>query len=979
MMIMRRSQSGLLRGRSNGARSRVGLLGLAVLATAGLLASLPTGFPGAMATPGMGGKMPGQMPPGMPPGMMPADREPAGASPADAPAAAAARATAPQRYWLDNGIEVLMLPDPASRIVTSMVVIKTGSAWETLQSSGASHFLEHMLFNGTERRTQEELYAATDFYGAFNNAFTRRTHVAFMMAVAEPYLGRALDLQADMLLRSTIPADHFEKERGIIMEELAKDLASGVYQRDRLLQAETYPGCGYGLPVLGTAGSLEVLSRDTVTDFYERNYIPERMQVVLLGGFDPSVARDSLAHYWGAAAAAGVRFEAPPAPPPIDATRYIEHALPLPQARLRIVWDAPAPGDPDYLAAEAAVALLASDDASPLAQAVKGQHPDWIQSWGMGLAGGYGFGRLILDLDLAPGAPLREIAATVTAAWGRLPEISAERLAAWQTAQRAAQLYARQRSYMFAPLTAHIAALEGLWALERRVPRIAELTAAEVALAAGRLGRGANLQIAIEALSPTAAGAQAARGAAPVSAAAAGETAAVLAPYSVTDTLLASGTHLLWLETPPSGVLSAYVLIEGRNYLERRGEHGATEMLHTLMGTATDGYDEAALTAALEAVGAELQTADRAFLPFDDRYTRRDFSFLRFQCLEEYAAEGIGLLAEMLHQPRLDPGLIERTRSAMLARLAREAGQAQTQAWRLLRERLYGAEHPEARSPYGDSLSLEGLTAADLAAYHERLLDPRRVWIAISSALPREDVVAFAERIAPEAGASSPRLGFSPEQWELWQAREQLAAQAALHLAQLGGERRVERVRGFEQGYVIEAVLLPAGLGDVESAAASDASRDRAHLPAARIATALLSADLAFELRERQGLAYSIGAGLTPIGDRWLYLARAGTRPENAAAMAAGFREAREGAGALAGARAAQREANAIFGRELRRQEIRVNQAMEAVWSARAGRDPLAWWHAADQLAGAELEAVRRVLRTLARAPKETTLEVIVK
>ena len=82
---------------------------------------------------------------------------------------------------LPNGLQIIMIPDSRVEMAVSYVVINAGVRHETPDINGVTHFLEHMLFNGTDSRTQEELYAEADFLGAFNNAFTRPDFTAFMI------------------------------------------------------------------------------------------------------------------------------------------------------------------------------------------------------------------------------------------------------------------------------------------------------------------------------------------------------------------------------------------------------------------------------------------------------------------------------------------------------------------------------------------------------------------------------------------------------------------------------------------------------------------------------------------------------------------------------------------------------------------------------------------------------------------------------
>jgi predicted Zn-dependent peptidase len=220
-----------------------------------------------------------------------------------------------------------------------------------------------------------------------------------------------------------------------------------------------------------------------------------------------------------------------------------------------------------------------------------------------------------------------------------------------------------------------------------------------------------------------------------------------------------------------------------------------------------------------------------------------------------------------------------------------------------------------------------------------------------------------------------------PARYALWQERGQLGERVGAQLASALEEVRATDPEGqatcsvslgAERSYVLEALMLPPGpLGTAEPEAAGAPPRS-----AWRIATGIVSGNLAFELREQKGMAYGIGASLKPIGNRWLYLAGAGTRPENLAAMAEGFVRVRRGS---AGSDAAEieRTVSRQYGRMLRRQEIRLNQAMFSVWAAREGRAPDAWWQDAEALRRVPDAAVTAALGALAES--DSSLLIVVR
>jgi len=188
-------------------------------------------------------------------------------------------------YQLDNGMEVLLIENHGLPMTGVNVVIKTGSAYETFSTSGMSHMLEHLLFNGTESRTQKELYDAVDLIGGYNNANTGTFYTNFMMVTPAEFIEKGMEIQADMLFHSILPEEKFEKEKGIVLEEIARSLENESSQLERNIKSLLYPGHAVSLPTLGTYTTIESMSRDDVYAYYKNNYVPNNMIMSVVGNF----------------------------------------------------------------------------------------------------------------------------------------------------------------------------------------------------------------------------------------------------------------------------------------------------------------------------------------------------------------------------------------------------------------------------------------------------------------------------------------------------------------------------------------------------------------------------------------------------------------------------------------------------------------------------------------------------------------------
>lgn len=212
-------------------------------------------------------------------------------------------------YQLDNGMQVLLIENPALPMVGANVIIKVGSAYESFSTSGMSHMLEHLLFNGTAGRIQKQLYDDVDRIGGYNNASTTEFYTNFMMVTPAENIKKGMEIQADMLFNSILPIEKFEKEKGIVLEEISKSLVNPAEQFERNTISLLYPGHSLSLPTLGTYSTIQSMKRDDVNSFYENYYVPNNMILSIIGNFQTKAMLAMIKEIYGRANAGQVNYE----------------------------------------------------------------------------------------------------------------------------------------------------------------------------------------------------------------------------------------------------------------------------------------------------------------------------------------------------------------------------------------------------------------------------------------------------------------------------------------------------------------------------------------------------------------------------------------------------------------------------------------------------------------------------------------------
>jgi predicted Zn-dependent peptidase len=211
-------------------------------------------------------------------------------------------------YQLDNGIQVLLIEKKSLPMIGINTVVKVGSAYESFATSGMSHMLEHLLFNGTTTMTQKELYDATDRIGGYNNANTGEYYTNFMMVTPVENIVEGMKIQAAMLFDSVLPEEKFKKEKGIVLEEIAKSLASSYEQEERNINSVIFKGHALSLPTLGTYETIKYMDRDDVYKFYKNYYVPNNMIISVIGNFNTKDMLEKIKEIYGKQKPGNVKY-----------------------------------------------------------------------------------------------------------------------------------------------------------------------------------------------------------------------------------------------------------------------------------------------------------------------------------------------------------------------------------------------------------------------------------------------------------------------------------------------------------------------------------------------------------------------------------------------------------------------------------------------------------------------------------------------
>jgi predicted Zn-dependent peptidase len=188
-----------------------------------------------------------------------------------------------ERTVLPNGIRVVTERMPHVRSVSVGVWIGTGSREESLEQTGISHFIEHMLFKGTAHRSAEQIAREVDSIGGGLDAFTSKELVSYNVKVLDEHLPGAFDIVSDLVRNPRFDPADIDKEKGVVMEELKMEVDSPEYLIHEIFSSNFWKGQSLGRPILGTRQTIRSFNQDNIANYYRDYYTPKNILITAAG------------------------------------------------------------------------------------------------------------------------------------------------------------------------------------------------------------------------------------------------------------------------------------------------------------------------------------------------------------------------------------------------------------------------------------------------------------------------------------------------------------------------------------------------------------------------------------------------------------------------------------------------------------------------------------------------------------------------
>ncbi len=604
-----------------------------------------------------------------------------------------------ERYVLPNGVTVLLKKDTSAPVCSVQVWVKTGSIHEGgYLGAGLSHFLEHMLFKGTERRAGREISATVQSHGGYINAYTTFDRTVYYIDIPSEHTAVAIDLLADAALRSTLPEEEVAKEKNVILREIDMCLDD---PDQRLAQAlfdtafRTHP---YRQPIIGHRDVFAANTREDLLSYYQERYSPNNLVVVIAGNFEPVATRAAIAEHFGKT----VRRRLAPVLVPDEVpqlARRDQHLFEDVQvSRCGLGWQIPGLTHADTPALDLLAMVLGNGDSSVLWLDVREKarlvHTIDAATWSPGTSGLF-YISFLADPDkrvAAEAATLRTVA--------RVAEKGVSAAALAKAVRQAVTSEVNMRKTMSgqaAKLGAGEVVVGDINYTRRYFERLFALTPADVR-------RAARTYLVPEKLTVVSSNPQSLAGKAAVA------PAAGAASLDFEEIKLPNGARLLLQPNKQLPNLHLRLAFAGGPLFEAAGQRGANALLATMLAKDTTRRSAEEVARAIEQVGG-------AFGEFSGN---NSFG-LSAEVLPGDADLALELLSDAVLRPAFKPARLEIERESSLAGLREALDDVVTVGRKKLREKFFGP-HPFAIESGGDEAGLKAVTAAGLRSLHGELL-----------------------------------------------------------------------------------------------------------------------------------------------------------------------------------------------------------------------------------------------------------------
>ncbi len=752
-------------------------------------------------------------------------------------------------YKDSSGLEVILESNPFSSIVTYSFIIKTGARDEPDDMHGATHMLEHLIFNGSDKYTQKELYDEVARIGAYNNAATGRAATTYIMLVPFEQAEKALELQTEMLFRSTMPEEKFEKERGIITEEINKSHSESYYIVDNFFASSLFPGKGYSHPILGDKNDIKNMNREKIYNYYKKFYHPGNMILRVTGNFDVNRMKKMIQKYVPSPTKPFKAKKTEYAAPDFNSKKlYVLCSDEMKIFYFNIVFPAPGINSKDTAAYMLWLKVLENrlnlDFKKSLKVPVMRIALDYVPYENEGFLN-------ITMLTPPAGNPSMVAGALIDYIYNagtELPEKKEIDIA--KVLYSNEQLFLAEKPHIDTFMKGPILATGGVNILDKINNNVSKVTPGDIrrikfSYFVDKKGF-AGTVVKPKSETPE-------DGYVKITQNEINRSKALIIPsepeekiniptiqtqprksegtFGRRDFILQNGMKLGVIQTPDSPVLAIHLLIKNRSYLEPAGKSGIASLMNRLLLSGTKQFNSRIINYVSDSMGIKLTTNDNPMIPFDDIYNSPLYSYIKLETTRDYLAPAFAFLYNIMYHSSFPEDAIKEKKREQIIAISRKARSSRCRAMKEFYSTLFGSDHPLASDTLGSQKSVSSITQKDLLEFRKKYYSPDNLIMTVSSDQDINEIAHIVNTIfGVEKDALNPLI---------------------VKAFQNTDPKHIEEVKTVpgngKQGYLVYGYLLNYKTADI---------------PGLEVATRMISNRLSFLLREKHGLAYSLGADI---------------------------------------------------------------------------------------------------------------------
>jgi zinc protease len=736
-------------------------------------------------------------------------------------------------YSLPNGMQVILVEKHANPMIACMIYVNAGSKYETDFNNGVTHFLEHLLFDGTKTKTRTDITEGIKGKGGYINAFTSKELTCYMILMPKEFIEEGLDVQSDMLFNSIFPDTELAKERNIVTEEIKMNEDNVDYQVEKFFAVQAYKETPYARPVLGYENIISTISKEEIIDYYHTYYEPNNMICLVIGDFETEAMMDLLEKYYGGIPAkplpglAEIHF----APPIGQEVKHKE--VQAENTYISLCFNGPKYDDPDYYAFDVLAQILNSGETSPLNKVLTEGTDPLATDVSAYLETQKEF--TTLNISVITNSPdkadkILEATVEVLMSMGRKPP-EKEELDRVLVSTKTHRYYQEEKLLFYGMEIASTLVTCGWDFLETYIDELEKVTPKKAqAVASEYFSDPKYIATVVKPKKENPSGGK-------------NPTSSIYKKQ-----VFPNGLTVIAKSNPDSKVLGISILGKNRSAMEPDGKTGIADFTNRMLLKGTTSRSAEQIAKDLANIGAEITLVDIPWIPYDDVYTTHSYTFIKFQTIDEYTDKGIELLSDLVINSSFPEEEIGKTQKEMMSILGRGKGSTRQTCRKLFYGTLF-KDHPYGKPIMGDPRSIGTITHDDLVEFHKTFYSPGNMIITVCTNMPADQMMdkiknAFGNMVRvdfPEPEVPAPTPLSSP----------------------LKATKEMEK----EQIYIYLGQPMPG----IQSPNA----------PALALMNSILSSRLGLNLREVKGLAYSVGSSISFERDFGWFIASIGTRPQN--------------------------------------------------------------------------------------------------